>query len=500
MEMQEEAVKGAVRPVTKVLDVAIIGAGFAGLCMGIQLKKAGLTSFAIFESADDVGGTWRDNLYPGCACDVPSLLYSYSFAPHHEWSHSFSPQPEILSYIKRCVAQHELMPFVHLGVAIERCVFDDVRKRWSLTTRRGETIVARLVVSATGLLREPNIPEFPGQSLFRGKRFHSARWRHDLSLDGKRIAVIGTGASTVQFLPETAPKASQLKLFQRTPPWILPKDNLRFGRLTQRLFAAAPWVQRLLRYVTYVRWESRVLAFTAFPWILRMIEWQARHFIRQSLLDPALREVAEPDYRLGCKRILLSNDYYPALALPQVEVVTAGIERFTEQGIITQDGAHHEVDVVIYGTGFRATDFVAPMEVVGRKGEELSQVWRTTGEIASYLGLVVSGFPNFFLLTGPNTGLGHNSVILMIEAQVHFVLNCLKGLLDRGKRSLEVKPASQRKFGAEMQRRLNRTVWQSGCRSWYHGDDGQIFTLWPGSTLEYWWRTRRLLVQDFLWE
>ncbi|MEZ4451893.1 MAG: NAD(P)/FAD-dependent oxidoreductase [Nannocystaceae bacterium] len=476
-------------------SIAIIGAGFAGLCMAIQLKKAGIHDFVIFESAAEVGGTWRDNTYPGCACDVPSHLYSFSFEPHAAWTKEYSGQAEILEYIRGCVDKYGLRPHLRLATEVARTTFDEAHGRWTLETAAGERHAFKIVVAAVGGLRVPSTPRFPGAERFEGPAFHSARWEHGFDPRGKRVAVIGTGASAIQAVPRLAAEVSALHLYQRTPPWVLPRRERAYSAAEQERFASRPALARLYRYALYWRMESAALGFVRYPWILRLGERLGRWHIRRGVADPALAERLTPRFAIGCKRILFSNDYYPAIARDHVELVTDPIVSITERGIVAADGREREVDAIVYCTGFAPRDYLAPMEVRGLGGVELGERWRSGAE--AYLGISVADFPNLFVLVGPNTGLGHNSVIFMIEAQVHYALAGIQAIRDEGLRYLDVLPEVQRGFNQGLQARMGRTVWSSGCQSWYLDEAGHNNTLWPGTTWEYWLRTRRLRRGDY---
>lgn len=475
--------------------IAIIGAGFSGICMAIQLKKAGIDSFTILEAAEDVGGTWRDNTYPGCACDVPSHLYSYSFEPNPRWSRVYGEQPEIWDYLRHCVDRYGLRPHLRFKTEVTGATFDEPSATWRIETAAGEAIRARVVVSGTGPLSRPSIPDLPGLARFQGKTFHSARWDHAYDLRGKRVAVVGTGASAIQFVPQIAPEVQRLHLFQRTPPWVLPKLDRPITEREKRMFERIPPVERLYRTMLYWLMEARGVGFVKEPRVLRFLERFAHQHIRAKIADPELRRIVTPDYRMGCKRILISNDYYPALTRPNVEVVTSGIAEIDERAVMSQDGVRREVDAIILGTGFDVAGLLAPMRVHGLEGKELTETWRAGAE--AYYGLAVSGFPNLFLLLGPNSGLGHNSIIFMIEAQVHYIMQCLRFMRGEDLRYLDVLPGVQREHNAELQTRMGETIWKTGCHSWYLDEHGRNFTLWPGFTVEYWLRTRRMKPGDF---
>ncbi len=475
--------------------VLIIGAGFSGLGMGVRLKQAGIDSFTILEEGGGLGGTWRANTYPGAACDVPSHLYSFSFAPNPSWTRTFPTQPEILAYMEEVAARFGLGPHLRFGVRVSGARYDEERDLWVVSTAAGEEHNARVLVSACGGLSRPADPAIPGLSRFAGRMFHSARWPQGADLRGARVGVIGTGASAIQIVPKVAPQAERLHVFQRTPPWIMPHPDRPISPLERRLFRLAPPLQRLLRVLIYWQLEARVLPFTTHPRIMSVLEHLALRHLRKSVPDPALREALTPRYSLGCKRILISNEYYPALQRPGVELVTAPIEEVTAGGIRTQDGALRELDALILCTGFRASEAPGPFPVVGRGGVDLDERWAEGPE--AFLGTAVAGFPNLFFLVGPNTGLGHSSMIFMIESQLDLVMRCVKRLRAERLRALEVRPEVEREFNHGLQARLGRTIWASGCKSWYLTRSGKNTTLWPGFTWEFRLRARRVPDEAF---
>ncbi|MBS1874111.1 MAG: NAD(P)/FAD-dependent oxidoreductase [Acidobacteria bacterium] len=477
------------------LDALIIGAGFAGLGMAIRLLQAGVTRLAILEQASEIGGTWRDNTYPGCACDIPSHLYSWSFEPNPEWTRMYPTQPEIQAYLLRAIEHRGLRPLIRLNCQVRDAVWDEAARQWRVATASGETFTAHILVAGMGGLSRPAYPDIPGATSFAGPAFHSARWDHSLNLAGKRVAVIGTGASAIQFVPQIAPHVERLTLYQRTPPWILPKRDPALGPFWRGLFRRLPAVMRLFRAALYWRQEALAPAFTLSPALMAPAARMARAHLAAAVADPELRRKLTPTYRMGCKRILLSNDYYPALARPNVELITAPIDRITPSGVVTADGGERPADALIYGTGFRATDLLTPLRIIGRGGVDLNDAWR--GGLEAYHGVTVTGFPNLFILVGPNTGLGHNSIVFIIEAQIHYVLECLRLMELRGVRAIDVKPAAQRRYNLDIQQRLRRTVWASGCKSWYLDARGANTTLWPGSTISYWAQTREPAAADY---
>lgn len=471
------------------LDVIIIGSGFSGLGMGIKLKEAGNHSFVILEKAREIGGTWRENTYPGCACDVPSHMYSFSWERNPRWSRMYSSQAEILAYLKHCVAKYGLAPHIRFGAELREAVFDEANHLWQVRTGDGKTLSARFVVSAMGALSRPAYPQLPGMERFQGVAFHSAEWRHDVDLSGKRVAVIGTGASAIQFVPQIAPKVAQLTLFQRTPAWVLPKPDRPIGRFEQAIYRTMPGAMGLFRNFIYWRQELLGLGFVH-PRLMEKAKKMALAHMAHQIPDPALRDKLTPRYTIGCKRVLLSNDYFPALARPNVHVVTEGIAEVRERSILGKDGIEYPADAIIYGTGFRVTDLLTPVRFIGRGGVDLNDAWRTGPE--AYLGMMSAGFPNLFMLLGPNTGLGHNSVVFMVEQQIAYALQCMRLLRKHGQTSIDVRPDAQREFNCELQRRLQTTVWATGCKSWYQDANGKNVTLWPGFTFQYWKAMRKV--------
>ena len=478
------------------VGVVIIGSGFAGLCMAIKLLEAGMDDFVILERADAIGGTWRDNHYPGCACDVPAHLYSFSFFPNPDWSQTYAPQPEIRAYIERCAAHYQLHRKVRFSAEVASAELDESRATWTVRTRDGRRFESTAVVAAMGGLSRPLLPAVPGRERFAGRSWHSASWDHDYPLDGRTVAVIGTGASAIQFVPQIAPQVGQLHLFQRTPPWILPREEQTFTERERRRFRAVPALRYLHRARLYLGHEVRALPFTIKPKLLELAQPLALRYLHRQVKDPELRKKLTPDYVIGCKRILISNDYYPALTRPNVEVVTDGIREITRDGVVTTDGRERKVEAIIFGTGFDIHDYVGGMNIIGRGGVDLAAQWRTNPE--AYLGTMAAGFPNLFTLVGPNTGLGHNSIIFMIECQVRLVMSCLRAMRQRDVVLLEPRVEVVRAYNDELQRRLAGTVWMSGCKSWYQNAAGKNTTLWPGFTVEYAARTRRLNAADYL--
>ncbi len=478
------------------VDVLIIGSGFAGLCMGIHLRRAGMHSFRILERGSDVGGTWRVNTYPGCACDIPSHLYSYSFELNPQWSRMYPTQAEIWEYLRRCADKYELRPAIRLQSEVREAVFDENAHIWRVCTADGETVRARTVVSGMGGLSRPALPRIPGLERFRGPSFHSSEWDHSFDLRGKRIAVIGTGASAIQFVPQIAPRVERLHLFQRTPPWVLPKLDRPITAWERALFRYVPGYMRTFRSLLYWRQEMLGLGYTINPRFMNVLSRWALEHLRRSVTDPVLRAKLTPAYQIGCKRVLISNDYLPALCRPNVEVVVDGIAEVREHSIFTHDGTERTLDGIIFGTGFRTTDLLSPVRFIGREGTALDDAWRNGGPEA-FRGMTVTGYPNLFFLIGPNSRVAHNSIVFMIEAQTHYIIQCLKMMREQGITALEVRPEAQARFNREVRERMKRTVYASGCKSWYLDEEGKNPILWPGFSSRYWMQTRRVAKEEY---
>jgi cation diffusion facilitator CzcD-associated flavoprotein CzcO/acetyl esterase/lipase len=470
------------------LAAIVIGTGFAGLGMAIALRRAGIDDFVVLERSNDVGGVWRDNSYPGAACDVPSHLYSFSFEPNPDWSRAFASQPEIHAYLQHCASKYGITQHIRFGAEVASARYDEPHALWRVTLTDGTVLSAALLVSGTGQLSRPALPKLPGMETFRGRAFHSAHWDHDYPLAGKRVAVIGTGASAIQFVPAIADTVAKLTVFQRSPAHIMPRPDYAYRPWQKALFKRLPWTMKLHRASIYARYESRAIAFTRLSGLMKYAVGRpfAKLLARQ-VPDPALRAQLTPDYPIGCKRILLSSEYLAAMSKDNVELVTQGIRRVTEDGIETADGTRHPVDAIIYGTGFAATEFLSPMRIVGRGGVELNDAWRRGA--SAYLGLTVPGFPNFFMLYGPNTNLGHNSIVYMLESQIAHVMRCWKAMRRVDASTIDVDERRYKRFNAHVQHRLAGSVW-SGCKSWYVDANGHNSTNWPGFTLTYRWLTR----------
>ncbi|MFC7306178.1 flavin-containing monooxygenase [Streptomyces monticola] len=476
--------------------VAVIGSGFGGLGAAVRLRREGITDFVVLERADAVGGTWRDNSYPGCACDVPSHLYSFSFAPNPDWPRTFSGQERIREYLEHVADVFRLRPHIRLNSEVKQMRWDGDELRWEIDTVRG-TLTADVVVSATGPLSDPQIPDIPGLDTFEGKVFHSARWDHDYDLRGKRVAMIGTGASAIQIVPAIQAEVGRLTLFQRTPPWVMPRADRAISGVERWLHRQLPFTTHARRGILWGIRELQVQAFTKRPNELGLVESLAKANMRRAIKDPALRAKLTPTYRIGCKRILLSNDYYPALAKPNVDVVASGLSEVRGNTLVAADGTETEVDAIIFGTGFHVTDMPIADRVVGAEGHTLTEVWKTG--MKSLRGATAAGFPNWMTIIGPNTGLGNSSMILMIESQLNYMADYLRQLdVLGGKAALAARPSAVNEWNRRVQERMKRTVWNTGgCNSWYLDPNGVNTTLWPGTTTEFRTATRRVDLAEY---
>lgn len=465
------------------LRYLIIGAGFGGLGMGIKLRQDGQHDFEIWEKAQDLGGCWRENTYPGAACDVPSHLYSYSFAPKHNWSHRFAPQAEIHAYQHDCAEQFHIQDKIHFGKEVKDAQFDPDLKGWVTTDTQGEQVFAQFLISAVGQLNRPAYPNINGLDAFHGPLFHSANWQHDVDLTDKTVAVIGTGASAIQFIPEIAKQAKKVNIYQRSAPYVIPKPDRPYSNTEQTLYKKIPGLLKLSRLKTYLVFESRFVAFSSMQWIMHLMKWQWRRFMHKHISDPAKRKQLTPDYQMGCKRVLISNNFYPTLNQKHVEIFDQGITHIDANGILGKDDKHTPADVIILGTGFTTTEFLSPMSITGLDGITLNQAWQNGAQ--AYLGLSVHQFPNLFMLYGPNTNLGHNSILYMLESQINYIANATKTVLDSSKSCINIKPDIQNNFNNKIQAQAKNSVWNTGCTSWYTTDDGKNTVNWTSFTFQY---------------
>jgi len=481
--------KKAVRQV----EAAIVGAGFGGLCMAIQLKKAGITDFVILEKGEDVGGTWRDNTYPGAACDVQSHLYSFSFEGNPDWSMRYPGWKEIQDYIHRTTDKYSIRPFVQYDAEVTGAEFNEKTGRWLITLGNGGQLDARHFILATGPLHVPAVPNIPGLADFKGKTFHSAQWDHDYDLTNKNVVSIGTGGSAIQYLPEIAPKVKKVSVFQRSAAWVLPRDVRSYSALDKKLFKAFPAMRKLHRLRLYLTNESRVLPIIHAR-LAKPLQVLAKAFLDYQVKDKKTRKQLTPDYTIGCKRILISNKYYPMFNRDNVELVTDGIQEIKEHSVIDRNGKEHPADAIILGTGF-VTDprvYMKDFTLTGLPGRDIHTDWKDGAE--AYYGVSVNGYPNMFQLVGPNTGLGHNSIIFMIEQQVEYIVRCMQTMKQKGASYMDLKAGAQEVFNDDVQKRQIGTVWASGCKSWYQQADGKNVVIWPGTTVRY---SRELHNVDF---
>lgn len=475
--------------------VAVVGAGFSGIGAAVTLGRAG-HDVVVLERAERVGGTWRDNAYPGCACDVPSHLYSFSFAPNPSWSRAYSPQPEILAYLEDVVARFGVGDRIHCGVEVLDAGWDDLARLWRVRTSAGD-LTADVLVGAAGPLSRPHLPDVPGLAEFPGDVLHTGAWDPATDLTGRRVAVVGTGASAIQIVPQLAGRAASVTVLQRTPPWILPRHDRPIPARRRQRYARRPDLQRLARWGTYLSREVGVVGFVHSPALMGGVERLCRRHLRAQVPDPGLRQLLTPDYRAGCKRILLSDDYYPALLRDDVELVASAAARFEPGAVITADGARREIDAVVLATGFEPTDLPIAHRVRGRDGRTLADVWAGTG-MQALRGATVHGFPNLFFLVGPNTGLGHTSMVQVIESQLAYLADALRAMDARGLAAIEPADDAQHRWNAMVQRRLRGSVWATGgCASWYQDARGRIPTLWPGSTARLRWQTRHVDLVEY---
>jgi cation diffusion facilitator CzcD-associated flavoprotein CzcO len=475
----------------------IVGAGFGGIAAAIELLGHGFNDITILEKAPDLGGTWFYNSYPGAACDVPSHLYSFSYAQRTDWSRLCSPQAEILAYLHDVARRHHVQELIETGVTVTSCEWrDDERgSRWVVSRADGHEHEADVLILATGQLHQPARPAIAGAESFAGHSFHSAEWDHDYPLAGRRVAVVGTGASAVQFVPEIAPEAGRLTVFQRTGNWFLPRRNRAYPPLLRRAIESIPGLQAFRRRFMFEYTESLTLTIRNPRTFGRLLRARSVAFMRAQLRDPEVRRRAWPDYTFGCKRILFSSSFLPALQRPNVELVSERIERIEPRGLLTADGRLHEVDCIIWATGFRASDFMLPMRVAGRGGETLAERWSGGGAHA-HLGMTVPGFPNMFMLYGPNTNTSGGSIIVYLEAQAGYIRAALQELARRGGGTMDVRAEVEAQSDRELQARFAGTAWLE-CDSWYHDEHGRIVTNWPGYMREYISRTRALDASQF---
>ena len=474
-------------------SIAIIGTGFGGIGMAIRLKQARIDSFTIYSKASDIGGVWWANSYPGAACDVPSSLYSYSFEKHFEWLRTHGTQPEILAYLRHCVAKYGIGPAIRFNTEIATADFDAAAALWRLHATDGRRFEASILVSACGLFNQPAYPDIEGAADFAGTSFHSACWNQAFDFAGKRVAVIGTGCSAAQFVPEIADKVGKLTAFLRTPQYIVPKQEKVYSPAERERFHRHPLLRSLDRIKTYITFERRFRVQTDEN-IRRAAEQASLAFLAREITDPAKRAKLTPTYRFGCKRTIQSNTYLAALNRDNVEIVNTAIARIVPEGIVTADGTLHPLDAIIYGTGFKPTEYLSPLRVTGLGGRVLDEAWRRGAE--AYLGITVAGFPNFFMIYGPNTNTA-NSIVVMIEGQISYIMQCLRSLARKRARFMTVRAGVQARFNDELQRVISGTVWGSGCRAYFVNAAGRVVTQWPKASRFYRWAVRKVRPRDF---
>jgi cation diffusion facilitator CzcD-associated flavoprotein CzcO len=467
-------------------SVAVVGAGFGGVGAITMLKRAGYADVTVFERAPRVGGVWHHNTYPGAACDVPSHLYELSFAPNPRWSERYSPQQEIQSYLEDVARSHGVLERIRTGVSVDRAAWDEERGKWTIETSAGPH-EAEVLLTACGQLSVPKVPPIPGLEEFEGPAFHTAQWRHDVALEGRRVAVIGTGCSAIQVVPAIRPLVAQLDVYQRSPGWTFPRMNFAYRERTKRLLERFPALQRLDRQANFAFHELGAMAMTSRPWLLPLFRAVGRQQINKAIKDPELRAKVTPKDEIGCKRVMLTDDWYPALAQPNVELITEPVEAITAGGVRTADGTERPADALVLATGFNSHGFVAPMEIAGRGGRTLAEEWSDVPR--AYLGLSVPGFPNMFLIYGPNTNGGTGSVIYTIEAGMAHVIAALRELERTRARTIEVRRSTAEAFDRELRSALAGTVWHTGCTSWYLDENGNDPNQWPWLWSQYRRRT-----------
>jgi cation diffusion facilitator CzcD-associated flavoprotein CzcO len=478
-------------------EIAIVGAGLAGLGMGAILMKKGIKNFVILEKAEAPGGTWRDNTYPGCQCDVPSHMYSFSFYPNPNWSRAFALQAEIYNYIEDFTQHFKLREKIKYNTEVTRALWDKRLRCWKLEIKNSNELRVKFLISAIGPLSYPQVPDFAGLESFKGATMHSATWDASVNLEGKSVAVIGTGASSIQIVPSIADKVAKLYVFQRTPAWILPRADRKYTAIDKLLFKYLPGYQRLVRWMMYFSREALVPSLTKHPERLKLLEFLAWQHLKARIKDPVLREKLKPTFTIGCKRILLSNEYYPALTKPNVTLVTDPISHFYSEGVELKDGQKINLDAVIFATGFKVTDHPGFAQIFNAQGLSLAEIWGKEG-MSAYYGTMIPKFPNLFTILGPNTGLGHNSMIFMMEAQYNLITDVIKTVSRLEKSTAEPDESVVKLHNQELQKRLRRSVWVSGCASWYLDQKGNVPTMWPGFTWEFWFKTRRVNLRDLV--
>lgn len=460
-----------------IFEIVIIGSGFGGIGLAINLKKAGIENFVLLERESDMGGTWWRNSYPGAAVDVQSHLYSFKSEPFN-WSRLFAFQPEILDYTNLLITKYDLKSKTHSGKNVVKAEFDEITCIWSVLIEDGSVYKAPLLINSSGSLSQPSIPPIKGKDDFKGMSFHTSRWDHSFDYSDKKVAVIGTGASGVQVIPALAPKVKTMNVFQRTPHWVMPRPDRKLGNWERKFIHAIPLITSIYREMMYWKLEARMLAFKGNKAIIRIFQNKAKKFLKKNIPDPELRKKLTPDFLLGCKRVLLTNDYYPALLLDNVNLVIDGIELINETGLKMRSGEQIDVDLIIYATGFHASENNIPYPVIGRNGLSIQESWKDGAH--AYIGTVVPHFPNLFILVGPNTGIGHTSALHIMESQMKYIMKTILAMRKNNWKAVEIKEEVEVAYNELIQKQLSTTVWQTGgCKSWYQTESGKNTTLYP---------------------
>lgn len=481
----------------EIKDVVIVGSGFAGLCMGIKLKQAGMNNFIILEKEKEVGGTWYVNTYPAAACDVESHLYSFSFEPKSDWTRTYPQQKEILEYQKHCADKYKLRPHIQFNTTVISAVFNQNDNTWEITTSNNQKIKAKVFITGVGPLSDPLYPSIKGLEDFEGEKFHSAQWNHNFDYKGKKVAVIGSGASAIQFVPELAKSVEKLYLFQRTPPWVFPKPDRPFTSKELNYFKYIPGYRLYYREKIYWTYEKMAEGFVKNPELLKHASQSIERYIRKTFKDSAMQEKLIPKYTMGCKRILYSNNWYPALLKENVSVISDKIDHITKNSICTADGNEYTVDAIVYATGFKATEHLSKIHITGRNGLVFEELRKKDG--SAYLGTSTHGFPNMFMLVGPNTGVGHTSIIHIIESQVTYIMDALKYIKRKNIKSFEVKDEVLKAYNVELDNKMKGTVWSAGgCNSWYKDANGKIPTVLPDFTYNFRKQTKKFIPETYL--
>ena len=477
------------------MQAAILGAGVSGICMAIKLKQSGMSSFKIFEKSSKLGGTWFDNTYPGCACDVPSHFYSYSFELKNDWTRVYSSSEEIREYLEYCAKKYDIFSHIEFNTEIKSASFDTEENLWLLETKQGVHRKTKFLISGLGQLNSPEIPNIQGQEIFQGKTFHSAKWDHGFDMQDKEVAVIGNGGSAVQFVPDIGKKAKKLYIFQKSAHWAMERKDKPYSNVMKWIFKYIPLVLRLYRFRIWFLLGSNYFALVKRTWYSKILEAKTTKYMNSIVTDPALVKKLTPDYFFGCKRVLVVEDYYETLIKDNCELVDIPIQRLESNVIIDEKGKERKVDLIIYGTGFKTSKFLTPLKISGFQGKELNDSWSEGAE--AHRGVTVSGFPNFFMLYGPNTNLGHNSIIFMIECQAKFIMQCIKKVLDNKKSYIDIKKAEMLKYNEDVQKGLEKTVFSSNCDSWYKNEKGKVVNNYHKGHISYWYENSRPNFKEF---